>query len=299
MTTAAFIRALRRFVARRSTPSLMISDNGSTFVSAVDNIRSILKTESVKHYLANKQIQWHFMPKRAPWFWGFYERLIGLTKTTLKKVLGHACVNLDELSTVLTEIEAVINDRPLTYVASAPGEVVPLTPAHLVSGRMITPLSHTHVCADEINDPNFSPNDRTELQKRSTYLAKLFSDCWVRWRNEYLPALREQHISNSKQEGHIDGHNVNIRVGDVILVHSDNEKRVNWPLAKVTKLHYGADGMVRSADIRTKHGVTNPPITKLYPLEVNSETADTDSVTEECVNSDSVDVCHSVSARPE
>jgi hypothetical protein len=57
-------------------------------------------------------------------------------------------------------------------------------------------------------------------------------------------------------------------VGDVVLVHSDNNKRVLWPLAVVTKFKFGNDGLVRSAEIRTKNGISNRPIAKLYPIEV-------------------------------
>jgi hypothetical protein len=59
-----------------------------------------------------------------------------------------------------------------------------------------------------------------------------------------------------------------IKVGDVVLVHSDTEKRSNWPLVIITELKTGNDGLVRSASIKTKHGLSNRPITKLYPLEV-------------------------------
>ena len=65
------------------------------------------------------------------------------------------------------------------------------------------------------------------------------------------------------------GQSVNhIEVGDVDMVHSDNNKRVLWPLAIVTKLRFGTDGLVRSAEIRTTTGISNRPIAKLYPIEV-------------------------------
>jgi len=39
---------------------------------------------------------WHFIPKKAPWFGGFWEWLIGLMKATIKKTLGRAYVNLKQ-----------------------------------------------------------------------------------------------------------------------------------------------------------------------------------------------------------
>ena len=58
-----------------------------------------------------------------------------------------------------------------------------------------------------------------------------------------------------------------IKVGDVVQIQSD-QKRANWKLAIVEKITRGADGLVRSAEIRTANGRTNRPINKLYPIEV-------------------------------
>ena len=58
--------------------------------------------------------------QRGPVVQGFWERLIGLTKTWLKKVLGRAHVMLATLETMVVEIEAVLNDRPLTYPPGPP-----------------------------------------------------------------------------------------------------------------------------------------------------------------------------------
>ena len=72
-----------------------------------------------------------FIPKGAPWFGGWWEQLIGLTKTTLKKVIGRSVLDYGTLQTIVTEIEAVINERLLTYVTSGVEEPEPRTPAHL------------------------------------------------------------------------------------------------------------------------------------------------------------------------
>jgi hypothetical protein len=86
--------------------------------------------------MQNNHVEWHFIPKRAPWFGGFWERLIGLTKLSLQKVLGRARIDLDELNTITAEVEATLNDRPITYFSD--GE--PLTPAHLMHGRLLRTL---------------------------------------------------------------------------------------------------------------------------------------------------------------
>ena len=86
-------------------------------------------------------------------------------------------------------------------------------------------------------------------------------------KHEYLTALREHHLSNQKP-------NIQqtIKVGDIVIFHTDNKKRLEWPLAKVLKLSQGNDGYIHSAQIKMQNGVTQRPIVKLYPLEINAAT---------------------------
>ena len=266
LSTQTFLRAFRRFAARRSTPRHLISDNGSTFIAGAKQIQDLCENSEVINFLASRKVEWTFILKRAPWFGGFYERLIGLTKTSLTKCLGRALVTLDELVTVVTEIETMINERPLTYVSSEANEPDPLTPSMLVNGRSLITLPRENITVDELHDLDYGVNN-TLMTKRARRLDLIFQQCWCRWRSEYLPALREIHALNAKQCKLGQSTNI-IKIGDVVVVHSD-DKRVQWPLAVVTELNKGGDVFVRSANIRTKYGLTNRPITKLYPLELN------------------------------
>ncbi|XP_070554754.1 uncharacterized protein [Ptychodera flava] len=85
LTTKTFLLAFRRFAARRSLPSRMLSDNASTYISGAEEIRSLLDTPDVRDYLSSQRVKWTFIPKRAPWFGGFWERLISLTKNAIKR----------------------------------------------------------------------------------------------------------------------------------------------------------------------------------------------------------------------
>lgn len=77
------------------------------------------------------------------------ERLIGITNTTLKKVVGKECISHQTLQTVLTDIKAVLNDRPLSYGTKDPE---PLTTSHLFYGRGITSLPYKD-SGDTANNP--------------------------------------------------------------------------------------------------------------------------------------------------
>ena len=98
------ILALRRFISRRGIPRLFISDNFKTF-----------KSVDVKRFCNTKEIVWKFILERSPWWGGFYNWLISIVKSSLKKVLWKAYLSYLELYTVLTEIENVLNSRPLTF----------------------------------------------------------------------------------------------------------------------------------------------------------------------------------------
>ncbi|XP_028407550.1 uncharacterized protein LOC114530168 [Dendronephthya gigantea] len=143
-----------------------VSDNASTYQSAADELTQLFNSPELETRLSLRGIVWKFIPKRAPWYGGFWERLIGLTKLSLKKVLGRANITLEELQTISTEIEAVLNDRPLTYTSSELSDEDPLTPSHLLYGRRITTLPHL-LYDDDPNDPSYHPEPtRIEIQAK-------------------------------------------------------------------------------------------------------------------------------------
>jgi hypothetical protein len=148
----------------------------------------------------------------------------------------------------VTEIEAILNDRPINYVSSEFYDPEPLTPAHLLYGRKMTSLIQNDVVFEDMD------LSRSALLKRE-------SQFWNRWRTEYLLALREQHRSAGSN-------NQRIRAGDDVLIHDDG-LRIRWKLAVVDDLIHGNDGLCRAATMRKTSGVNPRPIVKFYPLEVN------------------------------
>ena len=79
---------------------------------------------------------------------------------------------------------------------------------------------------------------------------------------EYLTALCEFHRTTGSNTQ-------TVEVGDIVLIHGDTP-RVQWKLAITEYVNKGADGLIRSATVRTPTGRTNRPIAKLYPLEVTA-----------------------------
>ena len=259
-STRSFLQAFRRFVSRRSTPSLIISDNASTFVAASKILKNIYDSPEVKECMLRQKVDWRFITPRAPWEGGFYERLIGVTKGVLKKCLGRAFVTFDELSTLITEAEAIINDRPISYVSNDLGDL-PISPSHLLHGHLITPLpvvSPNNLVMDEVG---FTVAD---ISRRMKYRAKLLEDLWKRWQTDYLCALRERFQWSKPNHRRVS-------INDVVLVKSDRP-RLMWKLGKIVKLHPSRGGFIRVVTVRTSTGEFIRPVSLLYPIECGSGT---------------------------
>ena len=73
----------------------------------------MLASSEGNNYVVKQGIHWKFMVDLAPWMGGFYKRLVGLTKRALRKTIGIRSLTERQLSTILTEVEAVVNLRPL------------------------------------------------------------------------------------------------------------------------------------------------------------------------------------------
>ena len=80
----------------------------------------------------------------------------------LKKVLGRANISLLMLETLVTEIEALLNDRPLAYVSSDVQDAEPLTPVHLLYGRKIITLPYEQVEDDELEDLRLTDQEESQ-----------------------------------------------------------------------------------------------------------------------------------------
>ena len=213
LTVETFLLAFRRFVSRKSFPNIMMSDNASTYLSAVEELKEMLSSKELETSIGRRGVTWKFIPKRAPWYGGYWERLIGLTKAALKRVLGRACISLPMLQTLVVEVEATLNDRPLTYLSEDPRDPEPLTPSYLLHGKRITTLPHMLVTEEDLQDPVYG-SASSQMRKNAQRLSFLLNHFQSRWKHEYLTSLREFHRSQGNN-------NQSVKVGDVVQIHDD------------------------------------------------------------------------------
>ena len=255
LSAEMFLLAFRRFTSRRGTPNLMISDNAKVFKAASAVIKKVVRAPEVKRYLLNNQITWDFIVEKAPWWGGFWERLVGSVKRCLKKTIGRSTLTFEEMRTLLVEIESTLNNRPLTYVYDdTEGISQPLTPASLIYGRQIVGTA---------NGRHF------EIISTAQSLTKRALTQFVKcWRREYLLGLRE----NSQRQKKNQRVTPTIQLGDIVILKDDLTLHAWWKLARVIELLSGRDNQVRAARVQVlsagKTTILRRPIQLLIPLEV-------------------------------
>ena len=255
LETDAYIMAMQRMMARRGKPAHIWSDNGTNFVGAEKEIREAIErwnNEHIEDKLSQDGVQWHFNPPAAPHFGGIWERLVRSSKVALKAIAGKQCVNDETLLTFVAEAESLLNSRPLTSVSGNPDDLEALTPNHFLLGR-----SNPAIPLDVVTDKDLCSRKRW---RHAQVMAQHF---WKRWLREYLPKLTERRKWNRFTR--------NVREGDLVLVVEEHSPRGHWPLARVTKVFLGDEGVARSAEVKTKRGAYVRPVTKICLLEEVSD----------------------------
>ncbi|GFS88495.1 integrase catalytic domain-containing protein [Trichonephila clavipes] len=209
--------------------SKILTDNAKTFKKSeleLKNLWKIISDPTVKAFYASHKIYWQFIIERAPWWGGFYERLIRTVKLALRKTVGRATLFRNELETLLIEIEGVLNSRPLTYIFSEFNEPEPLTPSHMILGRRVNSLPPARL--------NFDSNlsNRKVLIKRFNYRERLLNMFWTKWSKEYICMLKSAHCV--KPTGEIK----DFKIDDVVLINDEKFPRHFWKLGKVVEMYF-------------------------------------------------------------
>ncbi|XP_018407517.1 PREDICTED: uncharacterized protein LOC108783445 [Cyphomyrmex costatus] len=252
LTTAMFLVALRRFTSRRGICSTIYSDNATNFTGAAQELKDIytflkMHNSKLQTALAAQRIEWRFLPPRSPHFEGLWEAAVKSIKKHLYTVTKGLTYTFEEYSTLLVEIESVLNSRPLMPIPSDPNEISILTPSHfLIGATPLEPVSQSHL---EIPD-----NRLTRWQ----HIQKLKQHFWQRWQKEYFYHFQSRTKWTSGAE--------NLKVDTIFLLLGENQPLLRWALGRVIKVYPGADGVVRVADVKTAQGQFRRSVRKLCAL---------------------------------
>lgn len=253
LTSNGFIAAYRRFVSRRGLPAHVYSDNGTNFVGAVKILRKsheacLLKVKAdIIHNATQNNTEWHFIPASSPHFGGLWEAGVKSLKHHLRRTIGNSKLTYEELSTVLTQIEACLNSRPLAPLTTDPNDLTALTPGHFIVGNALLSAPDQDVLNENLN-----------LLTRWQLVQRMAQSCSRRWKTEYLSRLQQRPKWTKRTQ--------NVQVGDLVLIKDENTSPSLWPLARITEVHPGADSLVRVVTVRTPKSIFKRSITKICPL---------------------------------
>ena len=132
----------------------MRSDNGANFVSGNRELHEAISEwndKQIHEFLLQRNIKWLFNPPSGSHFGGVWERCIRTVRKVLVALMKEQTLDDKGLITLMCEVEAIVNGRPITKSSDDPSDAEALTPNHLLLLR---------------SGPNFPPGVFT---KEDTY----------------------------------------------------------------------------------------------------------------------------------
>ena len=140
LDTSAFIQAFRRFCNRTiSRVRHIYGDNAGNFTKATRELNQCIelwRTKNFQDAMLKEEISWHFDPPLASHQNGFTEAFFRIVRKIFRSIIGEATLDEFGLMTLLTEVERILNDRPLTELPSAPSDLPAITPSMILTGSL-------------------------------------------------------------------------------------------------------------------------------------------------------------------
>ncbi|XP_068140048.1 uncharacterized protein [Drosophila tropicalis] len=218
LSTDTFLAALKRLMARRGKCSQMYSDNGRNFVGAkraLDEMVQLLASREhndvVSKALADQGIKWNFIPPYSPHWGGKWESAVRSVKLHLRRVIGNNVLTFEQMHTLLSQIESVVNSRPLCTASDT--EIAYLSPAHFLIGRTYTAVPEDGYLQIPTNRLSYWQHVQAMLQ-----------GFWKRWHQEYLTSLQQRPKWTTKLP--------NIAIGKLVLIKDSNAPPSAWLLGR-------------------------------------------------------------------
>lgn len=224
------------------------------FIGACRELKISTDDSEIQDYLSKEGCTWTFNTLHSSHMGGSWERMIGIACRILDAMLlqsGLTRLTHEVLTTLMAEVMAIINARPLLPITTDSDTPTILTPSMLITQK-----------AGAAPAPEGSFNIKDMYKKQWLHVQCLANAFWKRWRQEYLSVLQVRKKWTHDKD--------NIKEGDVVLVKDDLVKRNEWPIGLITKCIPSEDKRIRKVEVRVvKQGTPRVylrPITQLTPL---------------------------------
>ncbi|CAJ0591480.1 unnamed protein product [Cylicocyclus nassatus] len=259
-----YIPRLKRMVKSaiaKGAPDIVISDNAPMFKLGreiiTNSLKEVAEDSLVDGFVESQNINWTFITPYSPWKGGFYERLVGSVKSCLKKTVRREILDLWLFETLILEIEAVLNTRPLFPANSANSNTdLVIRPIDLINPQFrLGRLTYSMPQKIETSSRDHYESLKTQYRLLQTDLDYF----WDIWHKEYLAALAERQATRTQKSS---GTKRSPRVGDVVLIKEQDLSKSRWPLGLILQLHTSPDGNVRSARIKIGKRKDSGPCTQ-------------------------------------
>ena len=240
-TCTSTLLAIKRFISRRGLPDLLVSDNASNFQRCAALLDKNVKPTNEEEQALERMpsLKWKFNPPGAPHYGGCWKRLIGLAKRIFFIIANSQYLSRELFTSLMCEIEQLLNSRPLTPVSLSIHDVESLTPNHF--------LRPAHQGCET--------QDLITLHRKKQSLLDQF---WKRLMKEYVPTLRPRR----KWQNSVDV----LKEDDLVWILEHNTPRGMWPIGLITKALPSNDGVNRSFELRCQKGKFIKPAKKLAPI---------------------------------
>ncbi|XP_038565562.1 uncharacterized protein LOC119896143 [Micropterus salmoides] len=230
MDTSSCINALRRFFALRGPAKQLLSNCGTNFIGAR---KELGMDKRLQKFLSEQGCIWEFNPPHASHMGGSWERMIGVARRILDSMFLQHNTRLthEVLCTLMAEVTAIMNARPLLPVSADPENPFILSPSMLLTQKTGAP------------PPPGEFSDKDLYTKQWRQVQALANQFLTRWNREYLPSLQHRQKWTVPRR--------NLEVGDLVLLRDKQTVRNCWSMARITATFPGNDGHVRKVEVKT------------------------------------------------
>lgn len=217
----------------------------------VRTMRDFPNNKAFSDYFIENKICWNFIPAQSPHHGGLWEAAVKQAKSIVVKTLKRFHPTFEELATIFSQVEAILNSRPLTPLSSDPNDFEPLTPGHFLIGDSLISIPQF----DLSQLPTSRLNQYEILQQATQHF-------WSRWSREYLALLQQR---SKWTQGATNG----LKVGSMVLIVEENLPPLKWKIGRILAAHPGQDGLIRVVTLQTASGITKRAVQKVCPLPID------------------------------